>query len=112
MFPDQNEILYYNQYGFNYPYSDWDNWKNKCLANKHYACVVFIDLTKNHITLLVKLKYGSIGITNNWFKYFLQDRYQYTNIIKDCSSEKLLITSGVSIGSVLRPLPFLLYILT
>ena len=42
-----------------------------------------------------KIKYyGVRGITNTWFNSFLQDRYQYTNI-KECSSEKLLITRGV-----------------
>ena len=49
------------------------------------------------------------GITNIWFKSFLQDRCQYTNI-KECSSEKLLITHGAPQGSVLGPLLFILYI--
>ena len=34
-------------------------------------------------------------ITSNWFKSFLQDRYHYTNI-KECTSEKLLLTHGVN----------------
>ena len=49
------------------------------------------------------------GITNIWFKSFLQDRCQHTNI-KECSSEKLLITHGAPQGSVLEPLLFVLYI--
>ena len=33
-------------------------------------------ITVNHTILLEKLKYfGARGITNNWFKFFLQDRY-------------------------------------
>ena len=48
-------------------------------------------------------------ITNNWFTSFPQDKCQYTNI-KECSSEKLLITYGVSQGLVLGRLLFLFYI--
>ena len=56
------------------------------LDNKYYTCSVFIDLEKafdtvNYTILLDKLKYyGVRGTTNNWFKSFLQDRYQYINI--------------------------------
>ena len=70
------------------------------LDNKNYASNVLIDLanafhTVNHEILQGKLKYyGVRGITNNWFKSFLQGRYQYTNI-KKCSSEKLLKTHAV-----------------
>ena len=96
----------------------WLTWLKKirnALDNKNYACGVFIDLEKafdtvNHTILLGKLKYyGVRGITNNWFKSFLEHRYQYTNI-KEYSSEKLLITHSVLQGSVLGPLLFLLYI--
>ena len=53
-------------------------------------------ITVNHTILPEKLKYfGVRGVTNNWFKFFLQDRYQYTNV-KECSSEKLLITKAQS----------------
>ena len=64
----------------------------------------------NHTILLDKFKYyGVRGITNIWFKSFLQDRCQYTNI-KECSSETLLITHGAPQGSVLGPFLFVLYI--
>ena len=64
----------------------------------------------NHTILLDKLKYyGVRRIANNCFKSFLQNRYQYTNI-KECSSEKLLITHGLPQDSALGPLLFLLYI--
>ena len=64
----------------------------------------------NDTILLDKLQYyGVRGITNNWFKYFLQERYQYANI-KEHSSENLLITHGVPQCSALGPLLLLLYI--
>ena len=56
------------------------------LDSKYYICCVFIDLEKafdtvNYTILLDKLKYyGVRGTTSNWFKSFLQDRYQYINI--------------------------------
>ena len=112
-------ILYNNQYGFRNNHSainaliDITKKIRNALDNKNYACGVFIDLEKsfataNHTILLDKLKYHGVrGITNNWFKYFLEHRYQYTNI-KECSSEKLLITHGVPQGSVLGPFLFLL----
>ena len=120
-FLDQNEILYNNQYGFRNNNSvihaliDITEEIRNSLENKNYTCGVFMDLEKafytlNHTILLGKLKYyGVRGITNNWFKSFLEHRYQYTDI-KEGSSEKLLITCGAPQGSVLGSLLFLLYI--
>ena len=91
-FLDQNEILYNNKYGFRNNHSaihaliDMTEKIRNALDNKNYACGVFIDLEKafdtvNQTILLDKLKYyGVRGITNNWFKSFLEHRYQYTNI--------------------------------
>ena len=118
---NQHEILYNNQYGFRnnqsaiYALINITEKIRNALDNKKCACGVFIDLETafnavNHTILLDKLKYyGLRGITNNWFKPFLQDRYQYTNI-KECSSEKVLIIHGVPQGSALAPLLFLLFI--
>ena len=86
-FLDQNEILYNNQYDFRNNHSathaliDITEKIRNALDSKYYACSVFIDLEKtfdtvNHTILPEKLKYyGVRGITNNWFKTFLQDRY-------------------------------------
>lgn len=49
------------------------------------------------------------GITDNCFKSFLQDWYQYSNI-KESSSERLLITNDVPQVSFRGPLLFLLHI--
>ena len=76
---------------------------------------VFLDLSKafdtvDHSLLLQKLEfYGIREIALEWFKNYITKRYQcirYNNEI----SEKKEITCGVSQGSVLVPLLFLIYI--
>ena len=82
---------------------------------KLYPCGVFIDLQKaydtvNYNILFSKLEYYGIRwIVDNWFKSFLAERYQFTNINSQCSS-KTKTNHGVPQGSVLKPLLFLLYI--
>ena len=80
---------------------------------------IFIDLTKaydtlNHKVLLEKLlSYGIKGITNIWFKSFLTNRRQCTEINQNDSSNAMVrryrsscveIKQGVPKGSVLGPL--------
>ena len=62
-----------------------------------YACGIYLDLKKafdtvNHKILLSKLNhYGICGIANDWFKSFLANRTQYTNINGSNSSpEKVM----------------------
>ena len=66
--------------------------------------------TVNHEILLKKLHhYGIRGITNEWFKSYLNDRTQKTKV-NGSISEKIETTNGVPHGSILGPLLFLVYI--
>jgi hypothetical protein len=86
---------------------------------------IFIDLTEaydilNHKVLLEKLSsYGIRGTENTWFKSYLTNRRQFSEINQSDSSNVRVyryrssfmeIKQGVPHGSVLVPLLFLLYI--
>ena len=66
--------------------------------------------TVDHQILLAKLNHYEIrGVSNDWFKSYLSNRNQYVSI-NGYESGLAAINDGVSQGSVLGPLPFLLYL--
>jgi hypothetical protein len=65
--------------------------------------------TVDYSILLKKLHhYGVRGIVNDWFRSYLSDRTQTTQV-GDKVSDKELTTTGIPQGSVLGPLLFLIY---
>ena len=87
----------------------------KTLDGGQIACGIFIDLEKafntvSHGILLEKLDhYGIRGISNDWFRSYLSDRSQFVSI-NGFNSDYKTIKYGISQGSVLGPLLFLIFI--
>ena len=76
---------------------------------------IFLDLKKafdtvNHKILVKKLySYGIRGQLINWFKSYLENRSQYV-IYNEKRSDIRDVICGVPLGSIMRPLLFLIYI--
>lgn len=113
-----HNLLFEHQYGFRGGFSceqlliKLQNLLFNAKQKKEYALMVFIDLKKAfdttaHHILLKKVQH--YGLPVDWFKSYLSERGQYTNI-KCNDSEEKLISIGVPQGSILGPLLFLLYI--
>ena len=118
---NNKNIIYSSQFGFRQQYSTFhtliyitENIR-KALDDGNIGCGVFLDLqnafdTVDHLILLAKLNHYEIrGVSNDCFKSYLSNRYQYESI-NGYDSGLTSINCGVSQGSVLGPLLFLLYI--
>ena len=118
---NNSNLLYNKQYGFRKNYSvdhgliEVVNNLSETMAKKWLTLGVFVDLSKafdtvDHSILLEKLKhYGIENKEHDFFRSYLNNRYQYVKI-DDISSNLLQIKCGVPQGSVLGPLLFLIYV--
>ena len=113
-------ILYNKQFGFRQNHSTLmavlsiTDKIQKAIDDSSYECRIFLDLSKafdtvNHTILLQKLEcYGIRGVAKGWFESYLQNRQQFISL-GNMKSTTSVISCSVPQGSVLEPLPFLLY---
>ena len=116
----ENNILFNLQFGFRCQHSTEHaivELVDKILngfSEEKYTLGVFIDLSKafdtvDHQILLKLSLYGVKGKSLEWFESYLSERKQYIEV-EGQKTSFLNITCGVSQGSILGPLLFLLYI--
>ena len=119
-FINKHNLLDNAQYGFrsssstNHAILDIISTIQHNMDHKLFSCAVFIDLKKafdtgDHPILLKKHFYGIRGIINDWFRSYLLNRTQTTEI-NDFNSTENVNLFGVLQGFILGPLLFLLYI--
>lgn len=116
-----NNVICKHQFGFRKGYSTADALLEfldsvyLTLDQSRYLVSVFLDLSKafdtvNHQLLLRKLHHVGIrGVSNEWFKSYLDKRVQYVSVLGEASS-LADVQTGVPQGSVLGPSLFLMYI--
>ena len=95
-FLDNENIIYDLQFGF---------------RQQYFTSHILINITENIRKALDNRYYhfGIHGVSNDWFKSYLSNRYQYVSI-NGYESGLAAINYSVPQGSVLGPLLFLLYI--
>ena len=113
--------LYQKQFGFRNPHSTnhtlitITETIREALDRDEYSCGVFLEFQKafdtvNHKILIGKLNhYGAREIPLDWFQSYLTNRQEKTSM-KGIFSDSLTVAYGVSQGSILGVLLFLLYI--
>ena len=118
---EKQQILSKHQYGFRRNRStehaiiELTEKISKAIDEGKYTIGIFLDLSKafdtvNHEILLKNLEYYGIrGSCLKWFENYLHER---TQIVKygHHRSNKMTISTGVTQGSILGPLLFLIYI--
>ena len=117
----KNNILYSKQFGFQKGHSTEHaiiqliDQINSNFKNNEYRFGVFIDLSKafdtlHHQILLKKLIHYGVKDNNiYWFKSYLTNRKQFLSF-NNKNTNLANITCGVSQGSILGPLLFLIYV--
>jgi hypothetical protein len=118
---DHNKIIHDHQYGFQKHKSTQHslihafNFIGNALNENKFCIGIFFDLKKAFDVcsldiLLKKLKkIGINGTVYEWFKSYLSNRKQFTDINGNFSSERLILTCILQ-GSILGPILFLIYI--
>ena len=87
------------------------------MDNGKFSCGVFIYLKKafdtvNHEILLAKLEnYGVRGVINSWFRSYLTDRKQNTEVNNVVSEAETTFCTSMIFTNLLRYSPFI-YLLT
>ena len=120
-FIDDHNILYNHQFGFKKNHSTYLAINalvtkfHESAESSEFMLGLFIDLSRafdtiSHKILLDKLyKYGIRGIALEWVRDYLSNRKQFV-VYNNANSYMGEVDIGVPQGSILRPLPFLLYV--
>ena len=120
-FLNHEGIICHHQFGFQKGSSTIDaileflDYIYNAINEGKYIMPVYLDFSKafdtvNHRILLMKLNhYGIRGVVLNWFKSYLSNRKQYVSV-NDCNSDCIATNMGVSQGSILGPMLFLIYV--